>query len=335
MPGGNRLGAEGEGFRSPWPGSTAAGSTSPPARWAARRPRSTGRWPTCDERTAVRPARSPTSRRCSSGSPTWRPSWRPRAPAGAPRGRRARRQARRTRRSCAPWPSASPPTPASRSPTRRCSCTAATATCSDYGIEKIVRDLRVHQILEGTNEIMRVIIARELLTRMQRATGGASCARRGRVGRITLNRPEGAQRADHSTWCQAITDGAAGLARTTGGRRGAASTGAGDRGFCAGGDIASIYDGAAGRRSEARALLARRVPAQRAASRATPSRTWRSWTASSWAAASASPRHASHRIVTERSKIGHARGRHRLRPRRRRHLPARRAPGELGHPRRR
>ena len=35
---------------------------------------------------------------------------------------------------------------------------------ADYGIEKIVRDLRVHQILEGTNEIMRVIIARSLLT---------------------------------------------------------------------------------------------------------------------------------------------------------------------------
>ncbi len=33
----------------------------------------------------------------------------------------------------------------------------------DYGIEKIVRDLRVHQILEGTNEIMRVIIARKML----------------------------------------------------------------------------------------------------------------------------------------------------------------------------
>jgi len=33
---------------------------------------------------------------------------------------------------------------------------------SDYGIEKIVRDLRVHQILEGTNEIMRVIIARDI-----------------------------------------------------------------------------------------------------------------------------------------------------------------------------
>ena len=33
----------------------------------------------------------------------------------------------------------------------------------EYGIEKVVRDLRVHQILEGTNEIMRVIIGRQLL----------------------------------------------------------------------------------------------------------------------------------------------------------------------------
>jgi alkylation response protein AidB-like acyl-CoA dehydrogenase len=31
---------------------------------------------------------------------------------------------------------------------------------TEYGIEKIVRDLRVHQILEGTNEIMSVIIGR-------------------------------------------------------------------------------------------------------------------------------------------------------------------------------
>ncbi|MDR9394711.1 acyl-CoA dehydrogenase family protein [Roseovarius sp. SYSU LYC5161] len=34
---------------------------------------------------------------------------------------------------------------------------------SDYGIEKLVRDLRVHEILEGTNEIMRLIVARQLL----------------------------------------------------------------------------------------------------------------------------------------------------------------------------
>jgi alkylation response protein AidB-like acyl-CoA dehydrogenase len=36
---------------------------------------------------------------------------------------------------------------------------------ADYGIEKIVRDLRVHQILEGTNEIMRLIVARGLVGR--------------------------------------------------------------------------------------------------------------------------------------------------------------------------
>ena len=36
---------------------------------------------------------------------------------------------------------------------------------SEYGIEKIVRDLRVHQILEGTNEIMRLIVARSLVSR--------------------------------------------------------------------------------------------------------------------------------------------------------------------------
>jgi len=32
----------------------------------------------------------------------------------------------------------------------------------DFPLERHVRDLRVHQILEGTNEIMRVIVAREM-----------------------------------------------------------------------------------------------------------------------------------------------------------------------------
>ena len=40
----------------------------------------------------------------------------------------------------------------------------------EYGLEKIVRDLRVHRILEGTNEIMRVVIGRAEAARA-RATG--------------------------------------------------------------------------------------------------------------------------------------------------------------------
>jgi len=36
---------------------------------------------------------------------------------------------------------------------------------AEYGLEKIVRDLRVHRILEGTNEIMRVVVGRAAATR--------------------------------------------------------------------------------------------------------------------------------------------------------------------------
>ena len=35
---------------------------------------------------------------------------------------------------------------------------------TEYGIEKILRDLRVHRILEGTNEIMRLIISRHMIS---------------------------------------------------------------------------------------------------------------------------------------------------------------------------
>ena len=37
----------------------------------------------------------------------------------------------------------------------------------EYGLEKIVRDLRVHRILEGTNEIMRVVIGRAEAARVK------------------------------------------------------------------------------------------------------------------------------------------------------------------------
>ena len=40
----------------------------------------------------------------------------------------------------------------------------------EYGVEKIVRDLRVHRILEGTNEIMRVVIGRAEASRVRAST---------------------------------------------------------------------------------------------------------------------------------------------------------------------
>jgi len=46
----------------------------------------------------------------------------------------------------------------------------------EYGLEKIVRDLRVHRILEGTNEIMRVVIGRAAASRA-RDSAGAGRAR--------------------------------------------------------------------------------------------------------------------------------------------------------------
>ncbi len=35
----------------------------------------------------------------------------------------------------------------------------------DYPFERVLRDVRVHQILEGTNEVMRLIVSRDLLDR--------------------------------------------------------------------------------------------------------------------------------------------------------------------------
>lgn len=47
---------------------------------------------------------------------------------------------------------------------------------AEYGIEKIVRDLRVHQILEGSNEIMRVVIARSVVGAARPAIGKQGAA---------------------------------------------------------------------------------------------------------------------------------------------------------------
>jgi butyryl-CoA dehydrogenase len=39
----------------------------------------------------------------------------------------------------------------------------ANVTVQDYHMERLVRDLRVHQILEGTSEIMNHIVGRALV----------------------------------------------------------------------------------------------------------------------------------------------------------------------------
>jgi alkylation response protein AidB-like acyl-CoA dehydrogenase len=39
----------------------------------------------------------------------------------------------------------------------------AMVICATFPLERMVRDVRVHQILEGTNEIMRLIAARKLV----------------------------------------------------------------------------------------------------------------------------------------------------------------------------
>ena len=120
-----------------------------------------------------------------------------------------------------------------------CSCTGGTATSSDYGIEKIFRDLRVHQILEGTNEIMRLIISRAPDQRCA-IVSDIFCRREGKVGRITLQRPDALnalsyamvteiERAIDSWWHDPDV-------------RFVLIDALGERAFCAGGDIQEMYD---------------------------------------------------------------------------------------------
>ena len=111
--------------------------------------------------------RSPNSRRSSSCSPTWRPSSTPRASSrwraasmkdqGVRHSRRERRgQALRLAR----WRRASP--------TRRSRSTAATATSTEFAVERHYRDARITEIYEGTSEIQRIVIARSILGRQLR-----------------------------------------------------------------------------------------------------------------------------------------------------------------------
>jgi alkylation response protein AidB-like acyl-CoA dehydrogenase len=109
----------------------------------------------------LRAAARPSSRRCSSAWPTWRSSCRRRAPSCGRRrgswiGRAGCDQVLRHGQAFATETG-------SRVADQCLQLHGGYGYLADYGIEKIVRDLRVHQILEGTNEIMRLITARTLL----------------------------------------------------------------------------------------------------------------------------------------------------------------------------
>ena len=97
-----------------------------------------------------------------SASPTTPPSSRPPGCCSIGPPRRST-GASRAPRGSPPWPSGSRPIPASTWSTAACSCTAATATCATIPSNVCCGDLRVHQILEGTNEVMRLIISRDML----------------------------------------------------------------------------------------------------------------------------------------------------------------------------
>lgn len=65
-----------------------------------------------------------------------------------------------TRSSCARWPNATSPDTCFEVADKALQLHGGYGYLREYGLEKIVRDLRVHRILEGTNEIMRVVIGR-------------------------------------------------------------------------------------------------------------------------------------------------------------------------------
>ena len=158
----NRVGDEGEGFRIAMMGLDGGrlniGACS---LGGAQRALDEAQRYTAERRQFGRPHRR-FPEHCSSSSPTWRPSWRP--PALLLYMRRRQGDRRRAR----------------QDPVRRhgqalrhrrrldvvnqaLQMHGGYGYLKDYPLERIVRDLRVHQILEGTNEIMRVIIAREMM----------------------------------------------------------------------------------------------------------------------------------------------------------------------------
>ena len=76
--------------------------------------------------------------------------------------------ASRAARGSPPWPSALPPTPGFEVVNGCLQLHGGYGYLRDHPIERVLRDVRVHQILEGTNEVMRLIVSRDMLGKLKR-----------------------------------------------------------------------------------------------------------------------------------------------------------------------
>ena len=111
----------------------------------------------------------------------------------------------------------------------------------DYPIERFWRDLRVHSILEGTNQVMRMIVsARNAAAIGNNMTDDLIIRKNGRVGHISLNRPK----VIHSLnldMCLAMTEALLEW-RDDDSVEAIIIDHSEGRGFCAGGDIAMLRE---------------------------------------------------------------------------------------------
>ena len=127
----------------------------------------------------------------------------------------------------------------------------------DHPIERVLRDVRVHQILEGTNEIMRLIVSRDTAGELN-FEHRRHPVRPARRCRDRYPQPaQGAQcrHASDGAWARKLEEWASDGAVT----RVVVKT-AGERAFSAGGDIRALYElGRAGRQEEALEFFARNM----------------------------------------------------------------------------
>jgi hypothetical protein len=152
VPVANRV-ARKAGLPSPWPGSTAGGSTSAPARWAGRSAAWTRRSP-IPRTAAVRPGdRRFPEHPVQAGRHGDRAGGSARA--ALSRRRQGHANAPDKTRFSPPWPSASRPTRHRRSSIARCRLHGGYGYLMDYPIERFWRDLRVHRSSKAPTKIMR------------------------------------------------------------------------------------------------------------------------------------------------------------------------------------